>query len=224
MSQFEWTPERDAELRMMRGKGMRNNDIAEAMKTTLAVVYARVVELQLPRLTSCGGTRVKRGFWNDERDKKLREMWSASPQPTLRAIRAAFDFAVSEAAISHRAIAVIGLPRRTRPHALERRLAAVRSPFAGETPREAAEKPKPRVVVSPDETPCPYFDPYAEPNPETGKIDRCGVMVNRRLRKDGTKPGQYCAKHQHRVTPIGDGTRAGARILPATRAGVIGWL
>lgn len=224
MATFEWTPERDAELRTMRGKGMRNNDIAEAMGTTLAVVYGRVVALQLPRLTTDGGARVKRGFWNDERDRMLRDMWTANPQPKLRTIRAKFDFAVSENAISHRAVQVLGLARRTRPPELTRRLEAVRSPFPGESPREAAETPKPRLVVAPDETPCPYFDPYAEPNPETGKIDRCGVSVNRRLRRDGSKPGQYCAEHAKRVSPIGgDGTRAGARFLgPVTRAGIVG--
>jgi hypothetical protein len=225
MAGFEWTPERDAELRTMRGKGMRNNDIAEAMGTTLSVVYGRVVALKLPRLPVCGGARVKRGFWNDERDKLLRQLWSESPQPTLRAIRAKFDFAVSEAAISHRAVSVLGLPRRTRPAELTRRLEAVRSPFAGETPRVAAETPKLRVVVAPDETPCPYVDPARPLDPETGKVACCGVMVNRRIRRDGTKPGQYCKDHEVRVRSCGgEGTRAGARILPATRAGVMGWL
>lgn len=223
MADFEWTPERDAELRTMRGKGMRNNDIADAMGTTLSIVYGRVTALQLPRLPTCGGARVKRGFWNDERDKLLREMWTANPQPKLRTIRAKFDFAVSENAISHRAVQVLGLPRRTRAPEITRRLEAVRSPFPGESPREAAETPKPRVVVAPDETPCPYFDPYAKPNPETGKIERCGVMVNRRLRRDGSKPGQYCADHAKRVTPPPAVSTAGARFLgPVTRAGIVG--
>ena len=59
MADFEWTTERDAELRRMRGQGMRNGDIADKMGATLAIVYARVVALQLPHLSHDGGARFR---------------------------------------------------------------------------------------------------------------------------------------------------------------------
>lgn len=279
MADFEWTPERDDELRTMRGKGMRNNDIAEAMGTTFKVVDRRVSALQLPPLRRRGGPP-RISFWTAERDALLREMWTATPQPSVNAIRCAFGYVVSVDRISYRAIHVLKLePRKqatppgavagdaplvwtdernarlrqlwnaeprlelkvigaefgVRGHAVSAQAMKLglpkRNPKKGgyartrSTPYRDPQSAKLHIVVAPDETPCPYFDPFAKPNPETGKIDRCGVMVNRRLRRDGTKPGQYCAEHAKRVSPVGggDGTRAGARFLgPVTRAGIVG--
>jgi hypothetical protein len=47
-----------------------------------------------------------------------------------------------------------------------------------------------RRVVHRDESPCPYYDPREKP-------ERCGVMVDRRMRRDtGTRASQYCTRHE----------------------------
>jgi hypothetical protein len=217
MSQFEWPRELDAELRRLRALGVRSPDIAERMGIPLAAVWRRVSDLQLPRLPNPRGAN-RRGFWNAERDAKLRELWESVPQPSLRAIREAFDLGVTEPSISHRAINVLKLtPRqavtggRSSP-----KHEGYRSTFAGETPREAAETPAKRVVAFAEMSPCPYVDPAKPLDPDTGKVACCGVMVNRRHRRDGSRPSQYCKDHEARVLPMA----AGRSLESGSRAGI----
>jgi hypothetical protein len=89
--------------------------------------------------------------------------------------------------------------------------------FGGQDPVTFAETPARKPTPPPpDFTPCPYVEPYASLDPVTRKVPCCGVMVDRRPRKDGTKPGQYCKGHESRVLPMA----AGRSLESGSRAGI----
>lgn len=154
------------------------------------------------------GIRIRRRFWTPSRDQRLCELWAVMPRMKLDDVAAAIGN-VTTSSVSYRA-GQLKLPPRyssveVRHAKIEQRApppnrnAEFRSPFPGESPHLAVMRPAKRRVTAPLETPCPYYNPLEKP-------DCCGVIVNRRCKPNGVKPGPYCARHEPLTLPLPRGT------------------
>lgn len=189
-----WNDDRDARLARMRAAGTTMPEIAAAFDVAESTVARRCRQLDLSRRMP-GVT-----FWTPERDEKLREMWDRTPSLTLAEMAAEFNGEVTSSYISLRG-SQLGFPSRysARPAKYAAKTRSMRSPFAGECPREAVQRPKPRVKTYQRFEPCPYWvirESRAEP---------CGVEVDRKPNAHGDRPSPYCCDHRPAVLPLSKG-------------------
>jgi hypothetical protein len=145
-------------------------------------------------------------FWTPERDQRLKELWAE--QPRRLAAEIAEDLGISDSYVYDR-VRVLNLPRRNPKGTADAK-------DKRRDPVKEAEKRALRVVAAHETTPCPYVDPRASLDPVTRKVPCCGVMVDRRMRRDGSKPSQYCKTHEALVLPMA----AGRSLESGSRAGI----
>lgn len=195
-----WTYERELQLRKWHADGLTLAQIVSKFDGLVSYDSAseRVRKLKLE--FTKGGNRPR--FWTPERDEALRKLWAQSePILSLQDICDRFDNAIVPSTVSYRA-GILKLPRR---YGAPRKVIAApgsknegfRSPFAGQNPARGAETPKLRVIPFERFQQCPFYHPM-----EGGA---CTEMVDRRERRDGSRPSQYCARHEGRVLPLAKG-------------------
>lgn len=211
-----WTPSRDAMILKCHAQDIDPDVIARQLG--VACISPRAVAARLNQLGQSVRIRHRDAFWTRERDDLLRALWVRVPRLKIHEMRETLGANCSDQWISRRAMELLLTPRHAsagkmrtkrvrddvevtaaRTSNYQRSVEELRSPIAGAKLHDAVTTPKPRRVIAPLETPCPFYHPMEMDGP-------CGVMVNRRPGALGIKPSQYCKVHEKRVLPLERGS------------------